>query len=119
MLYLETTQSGQLINQLMPGTGEKLLNYKINLLATALSKKATLLDMAEEDLLPTVEILHSISLRQSLTVMKLTHPEKHEEFAIKLFGLNPLMQKESEPALLEKLDNTGTLFIQNIEYLSR
>ena len=28
------------------------------------------------------------------------------------------MQKESEPALLEKLDNTGTLFIQNIEYLS-
>ena len=118
VLYLETTQSGQLINQLMPGTGEKLLNYKINLLATALSKKATLLDMAEEDLLPTVEILHSISLRQSLTVMKLTHPEKHEEFAIKLFGLNPLMQKESEPALLEKLDNTGTLFIQNIEYLS-
>ena len=118
VLYLETTQSGQLINQLMPGTGEKLLNYKINLLATALSKKATLLDMAEEDLLSTVEILHSISLRQSLTVMKLSHPEKHEEFAIKLFGLNPLMQKESEPALLGKLDNTGTLFIQNIKYLS-
>ena len=51
VLYLETTQSGQLINQLIPGTGEKLLNYKINLLATALSKKATLLDMPEEDLI--------------------------------------------------------------------
>ena len=118
VLYLETTQSGQLINQLIPGTGEKLLNYKINLLATALSKKATLLDMPEEDLMATVEILHSISLRQTLKVMKLTGPEKHEEAAIKLFGLNPLMQKDSEPSLLEKLDNTGTLFIQNIEYLS-
>ena len=97
VLYLETTQSGQLINQLIPGTGEKLLNYKINLLATALSKKATLLDMPEEDLMATVEILHSISLRQTLKVMKLTGPEKHEEAAIKLFGLNPLMQKDSEP----------------------
>ncbi len=42
VLYLETTQSGQLINQLMPGTGEKILNFKVNLLSTALSKKATL-----------------------------------------------------------------------------
>ena len=30
VLYLETTQSGQLINQLIPGTGEKILNFKIN-----------------------------------------------------------------------------------------
>ena len=31
LLYLETTKSGQLINQLIPGSGENLLNYKINL----------------------------------------------------------------------------------------
>ena len=51
-------------------------------------------------------------------MLKLTAPDKNDDAAIKLFGLNPLMQKDSEPALLEKLDNTGTLFIQNIDYLS-
>ena len=50
--------------------------------------------------------------------MKLIAPEKQDEAAIKLFGLNPLMQKDASPGLLEKLDNVGTLFIQNIEYLS-
>jgi transcriptional regulator of aromatic amino acid metabolism len=119
MLYLETTQSGQIINQLIPGNGEKLLNFKINLLSTALSKKATLLNMPEEDLISTVEILHDISLRQTLHVVKLSAPEKNEEVAIKLLGLNPLLQKDAPPGLLEKLDNVGTLFIQNVEYLSR
>jgi DNA-binding NtrC family response regulator len=116
-LYLETTQSGRVINELIPGSGEKLLAFKINLLSTALSKKATLLELPEADLEATVEILHSISLRQVLHTMKLTAPEKNDEAAIKLFGLNPLMQKDASPALLEKLDNVGTLFIQNIEYL--
>ena len=76
VLYLETTQSGQLINQLIPGNSEKLLSFKINLLSTALSKKATLLDLPEEDLIPTVEVLHTISLRQTLHTIKLTAPEK-------------------------------------------
>ncbi|HZW61597.1 MAG TPA: hypothetical protein VFF04_05215, partial [Candidatus Babeliales bacterium] len=58
LLYLETTNSGKLINQLIPGSGEKLLNFKISLLEAALSKKAILLEMPEEDLLPTVEIIH-------------------------------------------------------------
>jgi hypothetical protein len=40
LLYLETTQPGQLINQLIPSNGETLLNFKISLLQTALSKKA-------------------------------------------------------------------------------
>ena len=118
VLYLETTQSGRLINQLMPGTGEKILHFKINLLFTALSKKATLLDMPEDDLIATVEILHHISLRQTLHTIKLTGPEKNDEVAIKLFGLNPLLQKEASDPLLLKLNDTGTLFIQNIECLS-
>ncbi len=118
VLYLETTQSGQIINQLIPGSGEKLLNFKIDLLALALSKKATLLDMPEDDLIPTVDILHAISLRQTLHTVKLTTPEKNDEVAIRLFGLNPLIKHDSSQSLLEKLDNSGTLFIQNIEYLS-
>jgi transcriptional regulator of aromatic amino acid metabolism len=119
VLYLETTQSGQLINRLIPGNSEKLLSFKINLLSTALSKKATLLDLPEEDLISTVEVLHNISLRQSLHTIKLTSPEKADDVAIKLFGHNPLIRKEVTPSLLEKLDNIGTVFIQNVEYLGR
>jgi hypothetical protein len=116
ILYLETTQSGQLINQLIPGTGERLLNFKINLLESALSKKATLLDMPEDDLLPTIEIIHHISVRQQLHIVKLSTPERNHEVAMKLFGLNPLLGAHEE-GLLQKLDN-GTLFIENIHLLS-
>lgn len=118
LLYLETTQSGRLINQLIPTTNEKLLTFKINLLATALSKKATLLQIPEDDLLETVQLIHDISLRQTLHIFKLTEQEKNHEAMISLFGLNQLMQKEDIPALLEKLDTVGTLFIENIENLS-
>lgn len=118
ILYLETTQSGRLVNQLLPGTGAKILNFKVNLLSTALSKKATLLDMPEDDLIPTVEILHHISLRQTLHSIKLTGPEKNDDVALKLFGINPLLAKDGVDPLLLKLNDIGTLFIQNIEYLS-
>ena len=116
ILYLETTSSGQLINQLIPGSGEKLLNFKIAMLEVSLSKKATLLEMAEGDIMPTVEILHHISMRQQLHVLKLHSQEKNHDIAIKLFGLNPLLGA-AEEGLLSKLDN-GTLFIENIHFLS-
>ena len=119
VLYLETTQSGQLINRMIPGSSEKLLDFKINLLRTALTKKATLIDIPDEDLMPTVEVLHDISLRQTLHTIKLTSPETADAIAQTLFGLNPLIQKEATPPLLERLDNTGTIFIQNVECLSR
>lgn len=118
ILYLETTKSGQLINQLIPGTGEKILNFKVSLLTTALSKKATLIDMPQEDVQATVEIVHQISLRQVLHTLNLTSPEKNNEVALTLFGLNPLLEKESPEPLLLKLDDIGTLYINNIEYLS-
>jgi len=118
LLYLETTQSGKLINQLIPGSGEHLLNFKINVLKTALSKKATLLSIPEEDLLPTVELLHHISLRETLHILNLQGPEKNYDSAIKLFGINPIfgLPPATQP-LLKKLDSTGTLFIQNIQFL--
>jgi Sigma-54 interaction domain len=120
LLYLETTQSGQLINQFIPGTSQTLLNFKINILATALSKKATLLQLPEDDITPIVDILHHISTRPALHIMDLTTPEKHNEIALKLFGINPLFEDiESPPEpLLQKLDGIGTLFIQNIHFLA-
>jgi len=118
LLYLETTESGKLVNQLIPGSGETLLNFKVTLLKTALNKKAILLDMPEEDLMSTVEILHHINLRQNLHILKLHAPSRNSDTAIKLFGINPLfgMQQPEKP-LLEHLNKTGTLFIQNIHFL--
>ena len=119
LLYLESTQSGQLINQLIPGSGEYLLNFKISLLKTALSKKATLLSMPEEDLLPTVELLHHISLRDTLHILNLQGPEKNFDTAVKLFGINSIFGiAPAEQPLLKKLDTIGTLFIGNIQLLS-
>lgn len=119
LLYLETTKTGQLINQLIPGSGQTLLNFKIDLLKTALSKKALLLDMPEEDLQPTVELLHHISLRSTLHILTLTRPSHNFETAIKLFGINPIFGYENSqtPPLLEKLDEVGTLSIQNVHFL--
>lgn len=119
LLYLETTESGKLINQLIPGTGPMLLNYKIELLKTALSKKAILLDMPEQDLLPTAEILHHISLRDTLHVLNLQGHSENFDVAIKLFGMNPIfgLKTNGERPLLEKLDNTGTLLIKKIHFL--
>ncbi len=119
LLYLETTKSGKLINQMIPGNGRHLLNFKIDLLKTALSYKATLLDMPSEDLVPTVELLHHISLRTQLHTLVLEQPQTTPDITIKLFGMNPLFGTQSEEPLLQKLDNTGTLFIQNIHFLNR
>ncbi|HVX01048.1 MAG TPA: sigma 54-interacting transcriptional regulator [Candidatus Babeliaceae bacterium] len=118
LLYLETTPTGQLINQLIPGAGETLLNSKINLLKIALSKKATLLDMHHEDLMPTVDILHHISLRQTLHVLRLTSPEKSSEIAMKLFGINPLFGPPETEPLLAQLNDSGTLYIENVHFLN-
>jgi transcriptional regulator with GAF, ATPase, and Fis domain len=117
LLYLETTASGKMINQLIPSTGEHMLNFKISLLQAALSKKATLLEMPKEDLLPTVRLLHHISLRETLHTIKLTQPCTNNDIATKLFGINPIFGIQSEAPLLEKLDKNGTIFIQNIHYL--
>ena len=119
LLYLDTTESGKLVNQLIPGSGEHLLNFKIDLLKAALSKKATLLEMAQEDLLPTVELLHHISLRDQLHILNLQGHEKNMETAVKLFGINPIFgMGQQSTGLLSKLASNGTLFIQNVQFLT-
>ncbi len=119
LLYLETTSSGKLINQLIPGSGEKILEFKISLLKTALHSKATLLNLPQADLKPTVELLHHIRLRSTLYILNLQAAEKSMEMAIKLLGINQIfgINNDEEP-ILKKLDGDGTLFIQNIHFLS-
>lgn len=118
LLYLETTKSGRLINQLIPGNSRLLLDFKIELLQTALGKKSVLLDIAQEDLLPTVELLHQISLREELQIFNLKGRTDTVNMATKLFGINPLFgAKNNEPPLLEALNQRGTLFIKDIHLL--
>lgn len=119
LLYLQTTQSGKLINQLIPGSGSTLLNFKIQLLKIALSKKAILLEMPEQDLLPTAEILHHISMRDNLHIINIQNPSQSFDIAIALFGINPLfgIQPKNTQPLLETLDTVGTVFIKNIHFL--
>lgn len=115
LLYLETTKAGQLINALLPSNHEAFLNIKIQLLQSALQKGALLLQMHPDDIASIVEIIHSLSGKDSLRTLEL-QPET-ENSCIKIFGINPLLSaNQDEPALLEKLNN-GTLIIKNIELL--
>lgn len=118
LLYLDTTKAGQLVNKLIPGNGEQLLNFKIDLLKLALGSKPILLEIPEDDLEATVDILHHISMRSTLHTLSLEIPEKQSKIAIKIFGVNPLFGMGAEPSLLQTLHETGTLFIKNIHYLS-
>ncbi len=121
LLYLQTTQSGQLINQLIPGNSELLLNFKINLLKAALSNKPILLTIPDEDLASTVELLHHISLRGTLHTVDIEKGTDMFNIANMIFGVNPLLQAKeyAQKPLLEWLNNTGTLFIKNVHHLNQ
>lgn len=118
LLYLETTKAGQLINQLIPCNGVHLLNFKIELLKASLSSRSIILYMPSEDLMPTVELLHHIGLRSQLHTLVLEGPQVGIDMTIKLFGINPLFQAQVHEPFIKKLDNIGTLFIQNVHFLS-
>lgn len=115
VLYLETTHAGTLINQLIPGDGETLLQCKINTLKAALQPKVIAIDFHEEDFIASAELLHHISKRETLHALTIHNQEKNHEYAVKLFGI----QNGTPHAigLLKSLDQTGTLAIQNIDLL--
>lgn len=117
LLYLETTESGKLINSLIPGNSEIIINFKMELLKTALSKKAILLDMPDADLLRTVELIHHISLRETLYTLEINQSLTAADTAIKLFGINPIFGVQHTQPILESLNKKGTLFIKNIHNL--
>lgn len=117
LLYLETTESGRLINTLIPSNEEQFVNFKVELLKSALSKKALLLSLPEEDLLATVEILHHISLRETMHILELDGLVTSSEIPISLFGINNLFGSNTNQPLLDKLNKTGTLIIKNIHFL--
>lgn len=121
LFYLHSTEAGRLINSLIPGIGDSVLNFKIELLKITLSLKATLLDIPSEDLMNMVELIHSVSMRSNLHIIDLEEPQKTSDLMIALFGLNNFFdaQRNNEIPIMKKLNETGTLFIKNIHYLDR
>lgn len=119
LLYLRTTKAGQLISQLVPGTGEMLINFKINLLRAALCKKAVLMILPEDDLIPTVELLHHMGAGESLHTLNLQESCKDRSMLIELFGVNNQAYDphNSNTPIFKKLGERGTLFIKNIHFL--
>lgn len=118
LLYLETTESGKLINRLIPSSSQTFINFKIDLLKISLSKKAILLHSSDEDMTILADIIHNINLKEVMHTLELKSVEKNNEIAIKLFGINPIFGTSSEEPLLKKLDKNGTLLIKNIHFLS-
>jgi transcriptional regulator with GAF, ATPase, and Fis domain len=115
LLYLETTKAGHLINHMIPSDSEQLLNFKISLLQHALSSKPVILNLSKPDLLPMVELLHHLSHRNTLQVVSLDRPHDGHNLGIKLFGTQ---HDKIEQSLFKKCEQNGTLFIDNVHFLS-
>jgi len=113
LLYLSSTKAGALINAALPSNEETILNTKIQLLKTALNKKAVLLSASQEDLNDTAKLIHAISMHETLHTLTLTTPTSFAAIAPTLFGT---AQQSNQTPLLEKLVN-GTLYIKNIHHL--
>ena len=112
LLYLSCTDAGSHINNLIPATGETLLNVKIDLLKATMNKKTLLLHAADEDLLSTAKLIHSVSLKETLHTITFTAPTRPADAAVKLFG----SVNYYETPLFQELKN-GTLLIKNVHYL--
>ncbi|MDP3888944.1 MAG: sigma 54-interacting transcriptional regulator, partial [bacterium] len=94
---------------------EQFLNIKINILKASLGKSALLLTAPEDDMHAIVNLLHHLSLRETLQIMDLQTQETNLQHAIQLFGINKTLgtKNNNQPPMLEKLSDTGTLFINH------
>lgn len=119
LLYLETTQAGSLISQSIPGSGESFINFKLELFKAAISKKALLVEAHEDDLAMITQLIHLVSVRDSMITYRLIDQPAGNETAVKLFGSNPLLSSSGysqELPLMQKVSN-GTLHIHQVHLL--
>ncbi len=118
LFYLHATQSGRLINKIVPGDSPTMMKFKMQLLKVCLSEKAVLLDAPAHDIKDIVEIIHTISLREQMHTLVLAPNKEKHNLSVEFFGINPILQTEKSNAvpLLEQYNN-GTLLIQNVDRL--
>jgi hypothetical protein len=115
LLSLQTTKSGHVISQLIPGQGPTLLQMKISLLKAAMNKQAMLLELEDEDALAMGELVAHLSLCQQFHPLSLERNQKN--LAAQLFGTSQVFGTTPHYGLLKDLDENGTLFIKDIHYM--
>jgi len=117
LLYLETTYIGQHLERLIPGKSEQLLQIKLSLLQAALSKYPVLIKGAREDTIDLAAFLHKASNRDISHTITLDAPERSNHVTHTLFG-STTRGTLSNPSTVEHLHEHGTLFLENMHYLS-
>ncbi|HBY05638.1 MAG: Transcriptional regulator of aroF, aroG, tyrA and aromatic amino acid transport [candidate division TM6 bacterium GW2011_GWE2_42_60] len=119
LLYLETTEKGRRINELIPGVGATLVQLKITLLRLVFGRSSVFLNTTSGDRKALVLLLHEASLRTQLYTLSLNEREHGQEVAARIFGLSALFSEETGATpLLVQLEKDATLMIENIQYLS-
>lgn len=116
LLYLETTAAGQLINKLLPSTTPLATSLKIALAKGSFSAEPLVLHAATEDIEAIVGLIHHCSMRTTLQRFTLLQQTNHQEFVVRIGGVNPLLGKNLQEPLLTQCVQ-GTLAIENIEFL--
>ena len=109
LLHLETTKPGNLINRWIPGSGEILLEYKINFLKQSSTLAPITLVIPSADALIAAELIHLIGNRHTFEHIVLTSSDENK--SAKNYTPDQFIQ------LLENCAPNSTLFIENIEYL--
>lgn len=118
LLYLEATELGKQINTFIPGYSTSLLQCKLDFFQAALSRKALLIDVPEDDLTNTLSLLHPSDTHGSVHILHLNGPERSREVAQQLFGLhNATLHTAAIEPLVKKVGKTGTLIIKNVQFL--
>ena len=112
LLYLETTQSGIFINNLIPGNSETLINFKIDLLKLSLTKKSILISSNPEDTSLLIDLIHNISLKENINNFEVRRNLSNEQIKKIIFGSKQLLDET-----IGIINTSGTLVINNIELL--
>lgn len=116
LLYLATTTTGKLINQLLPSDNPSCTAWKIAIARGALSLQPLLIQVAQEDVAVLIELIHHCSQRRTLERLTVRQPTTPHDFITRLAGINKLFGKNIQEPLLRSC-HQGTLCIENIEFL--
>lgn len=116
LLYLETTEMGKLIAQLLPATSPVCTAWKVAIAQAACSLRPLLLQAPQQDCATLVPLIHHCGMRTGLQHFHLTQALDHHEFVIAFAGINPLFGNTVQQPLLQAA-NQGTLWIENLEFI--
>ncbi len=119
LLYLQITQSGQLLQSLLPGNTHTILQKNIEILKKILKSTSFAVNAKTDDILPITNIIHQIHKRKTMQTID-CKLHKSNEIAMQIFGVNPLFNatKKYQHPLIETLHRNGTLVIDNMHLLA-